>query len=62
MGALLVLRHALACAVLVIFTIGFWAFYEQMGSSLNLFADRMVDREFFGLEIPASTLQSLPAI
>ena len=46
----------------MIFTIGFWAFYEQMGSSLNLFADRMVDREFFGLEIPASTLQSLPAI
>ncbi len=55
-------NQLLACAVLVLFTIGFWAFYEQMGSSMNLFADRMVDRELLGAEIPASTLQSLPAL
>jgi len=54
--------HLLVISVLIIFTVGFWAFYEQMGSSLALFADRMVDRVVFGREIPAATLQSLPAI
>jgi POT family proton-dependent oligopeptide transporter len=48
--------------VLILFTVGFWAFYEQMGSSLVLFADRMVDRVVFGFEIPAASLVSLPAI
>jgi POT family proton-dependent oligopeptide transporter len=52
----------LVCSVLIVFTMGFWAFYEQMGSSLNLFADRMVDRVILGREIPASTLQALPSI
>ena len=52
----------LVCAVLIAFTIGFWAFYEQMGSSLNLFADRLVNRVVLGREIPAATLQSLPSI
>jgi POT family proton-dependent oligopeptide transporter len=55
-------NRLLVCAVLTAFTIGFWAFYEQMGSSLNLFADRIVDRRLFGYEIPASTLQSLPSV
>jgi proton-dependent oligopeptide transporter, POT family len=49
----------LACTVLILFTIGFWAFYEQQGSSLNVFADRYVDRKVLGLEIPAPALQSL---
>jgi POT family proton-dependent oligopeptide transporter len=52
----------LVCATLLVFTIGFWAFYEQMGSSLNVFADRMVDRSVFGYEIPASMFQGLPSI
>jgi len=52
----------LACAVLTFFTIGFWALYEQMGSSLNLFADRIVDRAILGYEAPASTLQALPSV
>lgn len=52
----------LVCAALILFTIGFWAFYEQMGSSLNLFADRMVNRVVLGHEIPSSMLQSLPAV
>jgi len=52
----------LVCATLIIFSLAFWALYEQMGSSLNLFADRVVDRVLFGYEIQASTLQSLPAI
>lgn len=49
----------LACATLIVFTIGFWAIYEQLGSSLNVFVDRFVDRSLFGWEIKASMLQSL---
>lgn len=52
----------LACAALTIFSVGFWAFYEQMGSSLNVFADRFVDRRIAGYEIPTSMLQALPSI
>ncbi|WP_116367926.1 peptide MFS transporter [Parahaliea mediterranea] len=71
-GALLVLafryctpderRGLLTCGALILVTIVFWAFYEQVGSSLNLFADRSVDRVVFGVEIPAASLQALPAI
>jgi len=49
-------------SVLILFTVSFWAFYEQMGSSLVLFADRLVDRVVFGYEIHAASLVSLPAI
>jgi POT family proton-dependent oligopeptide transporter len=52
----------IVCAILIFFTIGFWAFYEQMGSSLTLFSDRMVNRRVLGYEIPASMLLSLPPI
>jgi POT family proton-dependent oligopeptide transporter len=52
----------MTCSVLIAFTIGFWAFYELKGSSVNLFTDRMVDRVVFGFEIPAAQLQSLAAI
>jgi len=48
-------------SVLLIFLLIFFAFYEQMGSSLNLFADRVVNRDVLSVEVPASTLQSLPA-
>ena len=37
----------------------FWSGFEQAGSSLNLFADRMADRSFGGWEMPASWLQSV---
>ncbi len=52
----------LVCATLLVFTIAFWALYEQMGSSLNVFADRMVDRHVLGYEIPAPMFQGLPSI
>lgn len=44
--------------ILMFFHTAFWAFFEQAGSSLVLFADRNVDRMFFGWEMPASTTQS----
>jgi proton-dependent oligopeptide transporter, POT family len=37
----------------------FWAGFEQAGSSMNLFADRLTDRNVFGWEVPASWLQSV---
>jgi POT family proton-dependent oligopeptide transporter len=40
----------------------FWAGYEQMGASFNLFADRYTDRSVFGLEIPAGVLQGVNPI
>lgn len=49
-------------SILILFTVSFWAFYEQMGSSLVLFADRMVDRVVLGYEVQAASLVSLPAI
>ena len=39
-----------------------WAGFEQAGSSLNLFADRMTQRVIFGWEMPTSFLQSVNSI
>ncbi len=43
--------------ILMAFNVTFWACFEQAGSSLTLFADRNVDREIFGWEMPASMTQ-----
>ncbi|HEU5250359.1 MAG TPA: peptide MFS transporter [Thermoanaerobaculia bacterium] len=40
----------------------FWAGFEQAGSSMNLFGERMTQRVFFGWEMPASFLQSVNSI
>ena len=37
----------------------FWAGFEQAGSSLNLFTDRMMNRDLFGKTIPTSWFQSV---
>jgi proton-dependent oligopeptide transporter, POT family len=37
----------------------FWAGYEQMGASFNLFADRYTERHFLGMDIPAGVLQGV---
>src|SRR5262249_61718939 len=47
---------------LFLFSIVFWAFYEQAGSSFTLFADRFTNRSVFGREFPASWYQSSPAL
>lgn len=52
----------ITCGILLLFTIGFWAFYEQMGTSLTIFADRYVNRTVFGYDIPAPMLQGLPSV
>jgi len=40
----------------------FWSGFEQAGSSMNLFADRLTDRIFFDFEMPASWFQSFGAL
>ena len=45
--------------VLMFFSMLFWAFFEQAGSSINNFTDRNVDRAIAGgAAIPASTFQA----
>ncbi len=51
----------LAAIYFVLAQIPFWALFEQAGSSLNLFTDRLVDRTMFGWEVPAPVFQSLNA-
>jgi POT family proton-dependent oligopeptide transporter len=40
----------------------FWGAFEQAGSSLNLFADRLTDRHVLGFEFPSTWLQSVNAL
>jgi POT family proton-dependent oligopeptide transporter len=52
-------KRVLVIAVLFAFSFLFWAGFEQAGSSLNLFADRLTDRVIGGWTMPASFLQSV---
>jgi POT family proton-dependent oligopeptide transporter len=45
--------------IISLFSIVFWAGFEQSGGTLNLFADQMTDRNIFGYEVPASILQAV---
>ena len=47
--------------ILILFSIIFWALFEQAGSSLNILTDRGVNRVIFGWEVPASMFQSINA-
>ena len=51
-----------AAMFLILFSILFWALFEQAGSSLSIYTDRQVDRNIMGWHVPASTFQSLNAI
>lgn len=55
-------RHRMFAAIyFVLAQIPFWALFEQAGSSLNLFTDRLVDRSIMGWTVPAPVFQSLNA-
>jgi proton-dependent oligopeptide transporter, POT family len=56
------LRRVLVIFILFIFSIIFWMTYEQAGSSLTLFADRLTKTTIFGWTYPSSWFQSVPAI
>jgi POT family proton-dependent oligopeptide transporter len=51
-------RRFVVIFVLFIASTVFWAGFEQAGSTLNLFAEKNTDNHFFGIEYPASWLQS----
>jgi len=47
----------IALVIFILINIVFWAFFEQAGTSLTLFADRNVNREILGWVMPASMTQ-----
>jgi POT family proton-dependent oligopeptide transporter len=51
-------------AILVFFFAAeiFWAIFEQTGSSISLFADRLTRNEVFGLSFPSSWWQSVNSV
>ncbi len=51
-----------AIGILFFFATLFWAIYEQGGSSLSLFADKLTDCRIFNWAFPSSWFQSLQAI
>ena len=56
------LKRVLVIFILFIFSILFWMTYEQAGSSLTLFADRLTRTTIFGWQYPSSWFQSVPAV
>jgi POT family proton-dependent oligopeptide transporter len=55
-------KRLAAIGILFVFNMWFWAVYEQGGSSLNLFADRLTRNEVAGFAFPSSWFQSVPAL
>ncbi|HZE72755.1 MAG TPA: peptide MFS transporter [Pyrinomonadaceae bacterium] len=51
-------KRIAAIFIFFLFTILFWAAYEQKGASLNLLAKDLVRTEVFGFRFPSSWLQS----
>jgi proton-dependent oligopeptide transporter, POT family len=55
-------RRVIVIFILFVFSILFWMTYEQAGSSLTLFADRLTKTTILGWTYPSSWFQSVPAI
>lgn len=54
-------NRMLVCLFLMSYQVIFWSLFEQTGSSLNLMADRNVDRSVYGWEMPVVWFQSINA-
>ncbi len=52
----------IALTILIIFSVVFWSLFEQAYTSMNLFAERSLDRSLFGKEIPAGSFLSLNSV
>lgn len=50
-------RKLIACLVLIVISVGFWALYNQTYTSLMLFADRNMSKELLGFTIDAEFTQ-----
>lgn len=55
-------EQLIALTILIVFTVIFWALFEQAYTSLNLFADRILDRTVFGYTISAGQFLSFNAL
>jgi len=55
-------QQLMALTILIVFTVIFWALFEQAYTSLNLFADRILDRTIFGHTISAGQFLSFNAL
>jgi len=55
-------NRMLVLVVLTLSTVVFWALFEQASASMTLFADRVMDREIFGITLAASQFGSLNAM
>jgi POT family proton-dependent oligopeptide transporter len=55
-------ERLLVLTVLIIFSIVFWALFEQAYTSMNLYAERVTERNFLGWEIPGPWFLSLNAL
>ena len=55
-------QQLIALTILIIFTIVFWALFEQAYTSMNLFADRILDRTIFGYTVSAGQFLSFNAL
>ena len=53
--------RTVALMVLILSTIVFWALFEQSAGSMTLYADRVLDRDLMGTNIPAPVFGSLNA-
>lgn len=47
----------IACLILILISVGFWAIYNQTFTSLMLYADRHMNKQFFGFTIDAQFTQ-----
>lgn len=47
----------IACLILILISVGFWAVYNQTFTSLMLYADRNMNKEFLGITIDAEFTQ-----
>jgi POT family proton-dependent oligopeptide transporter len=56
------LRNVLVIFILFVFSIVFWMTFEQAGSSLTLFADRLTSTTILGWAYPSSWFQSVQPI
>lgn len=48
--------------ILIISSVLFWAFFLQMFFSVNLFIDRLVDKQVFGVHLPTTLFYTLESI
>jgi POT family proton-dependent oligopeptide transporter len=52
-------QKLLAAVILMFMSVLFWSFFEQAGTSLQLFTDRNLNHTLFGFEIPSATINNI---